>query len=136
MVRVLSPASVSQRVSLATLRGPAEIRGLRVSKVSRKMKGMKTITPRAPQRRTQWDRALTCPLPRTISYELLDTLRTDVIGYLDWVTHTMLLSDREGALTEIQRVADRITRIAAMTPAALERGIEEGRLRMSDDVPF
>ncbi len=100
------------------------------------MNSMKTITSRAPLRRTHWDHALTCPLPRNIRYELLETLRKDVIGYLDWVTHTMLHIDREGALTEIQRVADRTTRIAVMTPAALERGIQEGRLQVSDDVPF
>jgi hypothetical protein len=71
-----------------------------------------------------------------VSYELLDTVRKNLLEYLDWVTHTMTLCDNKKAFHEIQRVSDRLRRIAAMTPKALDTGIEEGRLQMSDDVPF
>jgi hypothetical protein len=94
------------------------------------------VQTRAPLREKHWEHALTCPLPLTVSYEMLDTLRKDVLDFLDWVTQTMPLTDHTRALREIQRVADRLTRIVAMTPKALETGLEEGRLIMSDDVPF
>jgi hypothetical protein len=59
-----------------------------------------------------------------------------VLEYLDWVTQSMILLDREGALREIQRVADRLTRIAVMTPKALDSGIKEGRLSIDEELPF
>ena len=96
----------------------------------------KIVQTRAPLRRKQWDAALTSPLPRSISYELLDAYRPNVLQYLDWITQTMILSDEPGALRAIQHAADRLTRLAAMTPDALKRGIKDGRLQLSDDVPF
>jgi hypothetical protein len=96
----------------------------------------KIVQTRAPLQQKQWDAALASPLPRTISYELLNDYRTNVLQYLDWVTQTMILCDEPGALRAIQHAADRLTRIAAMTPDALKRGIEDGRLQLSDDVPF
>lgn len=63
---------------------------------------------------------MTCPLPVGTSYELLEVLRRHVLTYLDWVTHDLVQGDLAGALREIQRIADRLTRITAMTPAALE----------------
>lgn len=72
---------------------------------------------RAPLRQKQWDAALTRPLfrrhrqpvPRTISYELLNDHRTNVLQYLGWVTQTMILCDEPGALRAIQHAADRLT---------------------------
>ena len=50
---------------------------------------MKTVTRRAPKGKP-WDHALTCPLPPSISYELLNRLREDVITYLHFVTHDLV----------------------------------------------
>ena len=86
--------------------------------------GVKTVIRRAPKLKP-WQHALTSPLPPSVSYELLDRLRKNVPAYLDWVTHDMIQGDRKGALREIQRVADRLTRITAMTRGALERAVQE-----------
>jgi hypothetical protein len=61
-----------------------------------------------------WTNALTCPLPPSISYKLLDTLRAHVLAYLDFVTRDLVQDDPAMALAEIQRAADRLTRIAAI----------------------
>ena len=45
--------------------------------------------------------------------------------YLAWVTNDLIRGDLQGALREIQRCADRLTRITAMLPAALETAIDE-----------
>ncbi len=94
------------------------------------------VETRAPVRQSNWEHALTCPLPRSISYEFLETLSTDVLEYLEWITHTLILCNYEKSLREIQRAADRLTRLTAMKPMALEKGLEEVRLVMSDEVPF
>jgi hypothetical protein len=98
----------------------------------------KIVQTRAPVWATAWEDPypLTRPLPRTTSYEQLDAERENLLKHLDWVTHTLTICNNKKALHEIQRIADRLTRIAAMTPKALETGIEDGRLMMSDDVPF
>jgi|ERR1035438_5779891 hypothetical protein len=72
-----------------------------------------------------WEHSLTCPLPPSSSYQLLDTLRQNVLAYLAWVTNDLVRGDLEGALREIQRCADRLTRITAMIPAALETAIND-----------
>ena len=56
---------------------------------------------------------------------MLDTLRQNVLAYLAWVTNDLVRGDLEGALREIQRCADRLTRITAMIPAALETAIND-----------
>jgi hypothetical protein len=61
-----------------------------------------------------WKNALTCPLPSSISYQLLETLRAHVIAYLDFVTRDLVQDDPAMALAEIQRAADRLTRIVAI----------------------
>jgi hypothetical protein len=96
------------------------------------------VQPRPPVWATAWEDPdpLTLPLSRTATYEQLDAERKSLLEHLDWVTHTLTICDNKKALHEIQRIADRLTRIARMTLKALDRGIEEGRLQMSDDVPF
>ena len=88
---------------------------------------------RSPRKRKPkpdpWEHALTCPLPPTISYQLLNTLREHVITYLQFVTHDMVQGDLEGALHEIQRIADRLTRITAMTPRALAAAVDADLVR-------
>jgi len=64
-------------------------------------------------------------LPPSISYELLQTLRLDVVKYLNWVTHDLVQTEPQQALREIQRAADRLTRITAMIPDAIERHLQE-----------
>jgi hypothetical protein len=71
-----------------------------------------------------WEHAMTCPLPMGTSYQLLETLRKDILVYLDWATHDLPQGDLWASLREIQRVADRLTRITTMIPAALEAAIE------------
>jgi hypothetical protein len=80
--------------------------------------------PRKPKT-DPWEHALTCPLPPQTSFELLDTLRQDIIAYLDWVTHDLVQDDAGPAMAEIQRAADRLKKIAAMMPAALAGAIED-----------
>lgn len=96
------------------------------------------VQSRAPVWATTWEDPdpLALPLRRTATYEELDVERKSLLEHLDWVTHTLTICNNKKALHEIQRIADRLTRIARMTPKALNRGIEEGRLQMSDDVPF
>jgi len=96
----------------------------------------KIVQTRAPLRQKQWDASLTSPLPHSVSYELLDDYRQNILQYLDWITQSLILRDQPAALREIQRVADRLTRITAMMPDALERGIKDGRLKLSNDIPF
>jgi hypothetical protein len=72
-----------------------------------------------------WERALTCPLSPDIGYECLQNLRLAVVKYLNWVTHDFVLEEPEQALREIQRVADRLTRITAMIPDAVARSMQE-----------
>jgi hypothetical protein len=79
---------------------------------------------------------LTLPLPRTATYEQLDVERKSLLGHLDWVTHTLTICNNKKALHEIPRIAERLTRIARLTPKALDRGIEEGRLVLFEDLPF
>src|ERR1039458_1743685 len=86
---------------------------------------MKKARPRPTK--DMWEHALTCPLPPSISYELLNTLREHVITYLQFVTHDLVQGDPPAALREIQRVADRLTRITAMTPAALDAALKSVR---------
>lgn len=106
-------------------------------RIQRAVDTKKTVViTRAPLRQAQWDAALHRPLPRSSSYELLDDHRKNLIEYLDWATHTGILCDKERALQTIQHLADRLTRITFMLPDALERGIKDGRLQLSDDVPF
>ena len=71
------------------------------------------------------EHALTCPLPPSISYELLETLRLEVVKYLNWVTHELVQTEPQQALREIQRAADRLTRITAMIPDAIQRHMQE-----------
>ena len=90
---------------------------------------MKTV-PRTRKPRAKpdpWEHALTCPLPPSISYELLNDLREDVITYLQFVTHDLVQGGPPAALREIQRVADRLTRITAMTPRALDDALKTAR---------
>jgi hypothetical protein len=53
---------------------------------------------RQPDPKDIWEHALTCPLPPSSSYQLLDTLRENVIAYLQFVTHDLVQGDLEGAL--------------------------------------
>ena len=50
------------------------------------------------KQRDPWEHALTCPLPPTSSYQFLETLRLDVVKYLNWVTHDMVMQDEPKAL--------------------------------------
>src|ERR1017187_5718719 len=86
---------------------------------------MKKARPRPTK--DMWEHALTCPLPPSISYELLNTLREHVITYLQFVTHDLVQGDPPSALREIQRIADRLTRITAMTPRALDDALKTAR---------
>ena len=72
-----------------------------------------------------WEHALTCPLSPSISYELLQALRLEVVKYLSWVTHDLVQTDPQKALREIQRAADRLTRITAMIPGAMAAHMED-----------
>jgi hypothetical protein len=54
-------------------------------------------------------------------------VREDVLAYLAFVTHDIVQSDSDGALREIQRFADRPTRITAMTPPAIEAALKSVR---------
>lgn len=85
------------------------------------------MTKKTPPRKItdSWERALTCPLSPNIGYECLQTLRLSVVKYLNWVTHDFVLEEPEQALREIQRVADRLTRITAMIPDAAARSMHE-----------
>ena len=75
--------------------------------------------------RDVWEHALTCPLPLSSSYELLQTLRLEVVKYLNWVTHDLVLVDMELALRELQRGTDRLTRVTAMIPHAAEAELKK-----------
>jgi hypothetical protein len=55
----------------------------------------------------------------------LNDLRERVITYLQFVTHDLVQGDPPAALREIQRVADRLRRITAMTPAALDAALND-----------
>jgi hypothetical protein len=84
--------------------------------------------PRKPKT-DPWKHALTCPLPPQTSFELLDTLRQDILTYLAWVTNDLVQGDPDRAAAEIQRSADRLKTIAAMTPGALAAAIDEDLAR-------
>lgn len=77
------------------------------------------------KQRDPWEYSLTCPLPLKSSYQFLDSLREDVLTYLAWVTHDLVLGDLEPALHEIQRSADRLTRITAMIPRAFAAAVDD-----------
>ena len=62
--------------------------------------------------------ALTWPLLAETSSTLLEILRTDVMRYLEYLTHDLAQSDPDRAAKEIQRAADRLKTIAAMLPGA------------------
>jgi hypothetical protein len=128
----MKPRQKSVRRSKPT---PAPDRALVQAKLAEGVK-YKIVGIRPPLGLQAWEHALTCPLPLTVSYELLDSLRKTVLEYLDWVTQSMIVTDREAALEAIQRVADRLTRIAAMTPKALDSGVKEGRLSIDEELPF
>ena len=72
-----------------------------------------------------WEYALTCPLPPWTIYEDLQIRRADVLSYLEFLTHDLAQSDPERAVTEIQRAADRLKRIASLTPVALAAAIKK-----------
>jgi len=55
--------------------------------------------------------------PETSS-TLLEILRTDVMRYLENVTHDLAQSDPDKAAKEIQRTADRLKEIVEMLPGA------------------
>jgi hypothetical protein len=63
-----------------TKRTPVTDRALVQAKLAAEVK-FKIVEIRVPVREKEWKHALTCPLPRTISYELLDTLRKDALEY-------------------------------------------------------
>lgn len=75
--------------------------------------------------RDVWEHALTSPLPLSRSYELLQTLRLEVVKYLNWVTHDLVLVDMGLALRELQRATDRLTRVTAMIPNASEAEVKK-----------
>jgi hypothetical protein len=58
------------------------------------------------------EHALTCPLPVKKNYQLIQTLRDDVLAYLEWVTHDLVRRKPTVAVGEIQRAADRLKEIA------------------------
>jgi hypothetical protein len=68
---------------------------------------------------------LTGPLPPTISYEALQMRRAGILGYLEFVTRDLAQADPERAITEIQRIADRLKIIAYWTPVALAAAIRK-----------
>jgi len=63
--------------------------------------------PRKPKT-DPWEHVLTCPLPPQTSFDLLDTLRQDILTYLAWVTQDLVQGDPDRAAAEIQRAADRL----------------------------
>lgn len=65
-----------------------------------------------------WTHALTCPLPRKRNYQLLKTLRDDILAYLAWVTDDLAQEDLGQASAEIQRASERLRNIAMLMPAA------------------
>jgi hypothetical protein len=65
-----------------------------------------------------WTRALSCPLPRKKNYQLLKTLRDDILAYLVWVTDELAQGDMGQASAEIERAAERLRNIAMLMPAA------------------
>jgi hypothetical protein len=71
-------------------------------------------------------------LSSSINYELLQTLRLDVVKYLNWVTHDLMQTDPQKALREIQRAADRLTRITAMIPGASAAHMEDYRREVAE----
>ena len=78
-----------------------------------------------------WEYAMSCPLPPSSSYEFLQALRLEVVKYLNWVTHDLVLVQRNLALREIQRGADRLTRITAMIADAAEDHLEKYELEIA-----
>jgi hypothetical protein len=65
-----------------------------------------------------WTHALSCPLPRKKNYQLLKTLRDDILAYLVWVTDELAQGDMGQASAEIERAAERLRNIAMLMPAA------------------
>jgi len=65
-----------------------------------------------------WTHALTCPLPRKKNYQLLKTLRDDILAYLAWVTDDLAQVDPGQVSAEIQRAAERLRNVAILMPAA------------------
>jgi len=79
-------------------------------------------TMKTPYRRSKndpWEKVLTSPLSPQSSYQFLQQLRKLIMRYLLWATRDLAKVDTAGAAAEIQRAADRLKTIAAMTPAAI-----------------
>ena len=66
---------------------------------------------------TDWEPALSDPLP-TGDYSGIERVRQVTIRYLDWVTHDLVLGDVDGAIKEIERVANRLVLIATASSIA------------------
>jgi hypothetical protein len=64
--------------------------------------------------REAWDFAFRCELAPGIAYDGLQGLRRDVVQYLNWVTRDLVQTEPEKALLEIQRAADRLTRLTVL----------------------
>jgi hypothetical protein len=56
--------------------------------------------------------------PRKKNYQLLKTLRDDILAYLVWVTDELAQGDMGQASAEIERAAERLRNIAMLMPAA------------------
>jgi hypothetical protein len=75
-----------------------------------------------PTRREQdaWNFAFRAELVPGISYDALQGLRRDVVQYLNWVTRDLVQAEPEKACLEIQRAADRLTRLTVLIAEALK----------------
>lgn len=75
-----------------------------------------------PSRREQeaWDFAFRVELAPGISYDGLQGLRRDVVQYLNWVTRDLVQTEPEKVSLEIQRAADRLTRLTVLIAEALQ----------------
>ncbi len=70
-----------------------------------------------------WEAALNMPLPPKPGFYLLDEARTQIITYLDWVTHDLARGPSPKELRgEIERAAERLLEISLALCDLLDDG--------------
>ena len=72
-----------------------------------------------------WEPALTYPLPRDPSVDLIDTATDEILNYLSFVTSEVPQKDAAQARREIERAAARLIELAEAKPKSFSAWLQE-----------
>ena len=80
---------------------------------------MEDVVPR------DWEPILTLHLPKKPSLRILEAVRGQVLLYLDWIMNDLIqVDDASTVRREIERATDRLLKVAAALPGAMDAEAE------------